>query len=206
MRVQILSAEHWSLLATRSMTWNEIFSRASMFVTMVSAAVVAIALVAQATGFGPTFRLFALLVLPVLLLVGIATFVRLGQANTDDIGLVVGMNRLRRAYLELAPELEPYFTAGHHDDHASIMQTYGLGYHLSLIRVLGGTPALVAAINVLVAGVIAGLIAEALGTPNTADAVIVGVIAAIAAAAGHSVLAFRAITQGRSGHHPRFPS
>ena len=69
-RAQILATEHWSLLATRSMTWNEIFSRASMFFTVLSAAVVALALVAQATAFGSGFRLFALLVLPVVLLVG----------------------------------------------------------------------------------------------------------------------------------------
>ncbi len=59
-RAQILATEHWSLLATRSMTWNEVFSRASMFVTVLSAATVALALVAQATAFGPGFRLFAL--------------------------------------------------------------------------------------------------------------------------------------------------
>ena len=70
----------------------------------------------------------------------LATFIRLGEANTDDIGLVIGMNRLRHAYLELAPELQPYFTTGHHDDHASIMQSYGLGYRLSLSRVLGARP------------------------------------------------------------------
>ena len=76
-RTQILATEHWSLLATRSITWNEVFSRASMFLTMLSAAVVALALVAQATDFGPGFRLFALLVLPVVLLVGVATVIRL---------------------------------------------------------------------------------------------------------------------------------
>ena len=37
-RTQILATEHWSLLATRSMTWNEVFSRASMFITVLSAA------------------------------------------------------------------------------------------------------------------------------------------------------------------------
>src|SRR5262245_16104393 len=108
-RAQILATEHWSLLATRSMTWNEVFSRAAMFVTVLSAAVVALALVAQATTFGAGFRLFALLVLPIVLLVGLATVIRLADANTDDFGLVLGMNRLRHAYLELAPELEPYF-------------------------------------------------------------------------------------------------
>jgi hypothetical protein len=29
---------------------------------------------------------------------------------------VLAMNRLRRAYLTIAPGLEPYFTTGHHDD------------------------------------------------------------------------------------------
>jgi hypothetical protein len=37
-------------------TLNEIFSRASMFVMVLSAAVVALVLVAQATNFGPGFR------------------------------------------------------------------------------------------------------------------------------------------------------
>src|SRR5215467_5019410 len=79
-RAQILATEHWSLLATRSMTWNEVFSRASMFITVLSAGVVALALVAQATAFGPNFLLFAVLVLPVVLLAGLATLTRLGNA------------------------------------------------------------------------------------------------------------------------------
>jgi hypothetical protein len=102
---------------------------------------------------------FALLVLPVVLLVGLMTFVRLGEANSHDIMLVIGMNRLRHAYLALAPELEPYFITAHHDDHAAILQTYGAGYRYSVGRVLGGTPALVAIINVVLAGVVAALAA-----------------------------------------------
>src|SRR5215472_16094639 len=84
-RAQLLATEHYSLLATRGMTWNEIFSRASMFITVLSAAVVALALVAQATAFGPGFRIFALLVLPVVLLVGVATSLRLSDANLEDL-------------------------------------------------------------------------------------------------------------------------
>jgi hypothetical protein len=38
-RVQILAGEHWSLLATRGMTYNEIFSRTGIFLTVVSASV-----------------------------------------------------------------------------------------------------------------------------------------------------------------------
>jgi hypothetical protein len=69
--MQILTTEHWSLLATRSMIWNEIFTRASMFLTTLSASIVALALVAQATEFDETFRTLALLILPVVLFLGV---------------------------------------------------------------------------------------------------------------------------------------
>jgi hypothetical protein len=203
-RAQILATEHWSLLATRSMTWNEVFSRASMFVTVLSAAVVALALVAQATAFGPGFRLFALLVLPIVLLVGLATLIRLTEDNAEDFGLVIGMNRLRHAYLELAPELEPYFVTGSHDDAAGIMRTYGPGFSFSLARIIAGTPNLVAAINIVVVGVLAALIADTLGASDALD-VAVGIVAALVTATGFGVLAFRSFTGARRAHHPRFP-
>ena len=58
MRLQILSTEHWSLLASRSLAWNESFSRGGMFLATLSGAIVALALVAQATDFGEGFRRF----------------------------------------------------------------------------------------------------------------------------------------------------
>jgi hypothetical protein len=203
-RAQILATEHWSLLATRSMTWNEIFSRASMYITVLSAAVVALALVAQATAFGPTFRLFALFVLPVVLLVGLATILRLGAANGEDFWLLMGMNRLRHGYLELAPELEPYFVTEHHDDPRSVFASYGMGTSMNLSRILAGTPNLVAAINILVFGVFAALVAQTLGASDQV-ALVVGLVAAILAAIGLAALAFQSIGRGMRMHHPRFP-
>lgn len=204
-RTQILATEHWSLLATRSMGWNEMFSRASMFITVLSASVVALALVAQATAFGPGFRLFALLVLPVVLLVGVATVLRLGDANADDLGLVIGMNRLRHAYLELAPELEPYFVTAHHDDEASIMRGHDLGIRVSVARIVSSTPAVVSAINVVVIGALAALVAATLGGSD-AVTVIVGIVAALAAIVSHGVLAVHLINGARRTIRPRFPA
>src|SRR5262249_36375340 len=80
-RVQLLSTEHWSLLATRSMSWNEAFSRTSMFLSTLSAATVALALAGPAMSFGSAFPLFALVVLSVTLFLGLATYVRLEQVN-----------------------------------------------------------------------------------------------------------------------------
>jgi hypothetical protein len=186
------------------MTWNEIFSRASMFTTVLSAAVVALALVAQATAFGPNFRLFALLVLPVVLLVGLATILRLGAANGEDFWLLMGMNRLRHGYLELAPELELYFVTEYHDDPRSVFASYGMGASMSLSRILAGTPNLVAAINILVFGVFAALVAQTLGASDQV-ALVVGLVAALLAAVGLAALAFQAIKRGMRMHHPRFP-
>ena len=45
--MQILSTEHWSLLATRSLSWSESFARAGLFLSVVSATVVALALVGR---------------------------------------------------------------------------------------------------------------------------------------------------------------
>ena len=125
MRLQILSTEHWSLLASRSLAWNESFSRAGMFLAALSGAIVALALVAQATDFGDGFLLTALVILPVVLFVGTATVVRLGDSNYHDAICIIGMNRIRHAYLELAPELEPYFVMGSHDDMRGVGITDG---------------------------------------------------------------------------------
>ncbi|WP_146605365.1 hypothetical protein [Jiangella anatolica] len=182
-RAQILSTEHWSLLATRGLAWNESFSRASWFLTVVSATVVALALVADSTGFGPGFRLFALVLLPLLVVIGVATVVRLVQLNSEDVELVAGMNRLRRGYLDLAPELEPYFVTGHREDVAGLMQTYGVrraripaGQYLSSIALL------VSVIVAVLIGALAGMIGDAAGAGLEA-AIGVGVAAGVVALA-----------------------
>ncbi|SEF18074.1 hypothetical protein [Jiangella alba] len=163
-RAQLLSTEHWSLLATRNLAWSESFSRATWFLTVVSATVVALALVADSTDFGPGFRLFALVLMPLLVVIGVATVVRLVQLNSEDVELVAGMNRLRRGYLDLAPELEQYFVTGHREDTAGLMQTYGVrrsrvpaGQYLSSIALL------VSVIVAVLIGALAGLVGAAFG-------------------------------------------
>ena len=79
--LQILMTEHWSLLGSRSMGYVEAMARASMFIAALSGAVVALALVAQATDFGDGFVATALLLLPVVFLLGIATIARLTRST-----------------------------------------------------------------------------------------------------------------------------
>ena len=90
---------------TASATDTEALSRASIFVAALSSSVVALALVAQATDFGSGFVAFGLVLLPVVYFLGVVTIARLSQVNAEDARWVQGMNRIRNAYLQLAPEL-----------------------------------------------------------------------------------------------------
>ncbi len=204
-RVQILATEHWSLLATRTMTWNEIFSRMTIFLTVLSAAVVSIALVAQATDFGDNFRLFALLVLPVVLLIGIATLIRLVDTQRTDFLLIASMNRLRRAYIDLAPDLEPYFTSGLTDDLAGIAASYYRPQTtVSLGLIMSSSPMLVGIIDSLLAGLLAAIIVETLGA-TTALFVVAGIIVALLGLAIMIALPYRQISKLERNYEPRFP-
>ncbi len=157
-RLQILATEHWSMLATRSLSWSESFSRAGMFLTVLSGAVVALALVAQATSFAGGFVLFAVLLLPVVLVMGGATFVRLVEINNEDARWVSAMNRLRHAYIEMEPDLEPYFTSGWTDDPSGIERSYGIVEHGSgFFHGFITTPATIGFVNATVAGVLAAI-------------------------------------------------
>lgn len=176
---QILSTEHWSLIAARSLIWNEALSRASVFLTVLSASIIALALVADATGFGPQTATLALVLLPVVFLLGIAAYSRLVQINTEEFQLVLAMNRIRNAYLRLEPGLEPYLTTGHHDDLPGIVTTYML-YRPSRawlwIHFAVNTPTIVATVDAAVAAIVVALLMNLANVP-LAGAVAGGVVA-----------------------------
>jgi len=206
-RIQILATEHWGLLATRSMTWNEMFTRAGMFITILSASIVSMAFVAQATGFDQSFRVFALLVLSVTFVMGIGTMIRLADALEEDIWMVLAMNRLRHAYLEIAPDLAPYFTTGHHDDIAGILTSIGPNRRVGGPgRILSAIASTVAILNCLLVGAVMMLAAHLI-IENTAVSALLGVAAALTALAWVMlVLPMRQIRRGIAMLEVRFPS
>lgn len=82
--MQVLATEHWSLLATRSLTYMESFSRVSMFLSVLTGAVVALALFAQVDHFHETFVMAAILILSVVVFVGLATINRILALNREN--------------------------------------------------------------------------------------------------------------------------
>jgi hypothetical protein len=166
---------------------------------------VALSLVAQATDFGNNFRVFALLVIPIVLLVGLGTYLRVLKADIEDAWLVVGMNRLRHAYLELAPELDPYFVTSHHDDEPGVLQTYSFRANVGLSDLLSGSPVIIGIIDAVVTGVFSVIVCQALGAAVVVQ-ITVGLVVALATAGMLGAMGFRRIGQLRRDYRARFPS
>ena len=204
--LQILTTEHWSLLSARNLVYTEALSRASIFVAALASSVVALALVAQATDFGSGFVAFGLVLLPVVYFLGVVTIARLSQVNAEDARWVQGMNRIRHAYLELAPELEPYFVTSSYDDRAGILQSaMAMNRPPRRMQAFVAVPGVVAVVNSVVAGATAAIAAVGLG---------LGLAGSLAVGAGFFVLSImsfvlwarRAIPKFAPQLDSRFPS
>jgi hypothetical protein len=207
LRLQILSTEHWSLLASRSLAWNESFTRAGMFLSTLSGAIVALSLIGGVDGFRDAFRNVALVVLPVVLFVGVGTWLRMAAANYHDAITVFGMNRIRAAYLEIAPELAPYFVMGTHDDPAGIGITMAVPPGTATwVHLVAGTPTLVIVLNGVIAGAIVALAGVQFLSVPGAVALASAVVAAMIVIAVQVMFAGRNIRRGQQAIKPMFPT
>jgi hypothetical protein len=209
-RLQILATEHWSLLATRTLTYNEALSRVTIFLAILSGALIALALVAQADHFGAIFISIAIPLLALVMFAGIVTISRLTVLNGDDYRWVIGMNRLRHAYVDLHPELEQYFIASPYDDLPGALQT--LGIDVTAARRLGSIfhvpqtlPGMLTIIVAAVAGAIGALGSLAIDMPPPA----IGLVAAAVFVLALVVMGLwnrSSIRRFRPSLEPRFPS
>lgn len=206
-RLQILSTEHWSLLASRSLAWNEAFSRAGMYLSTLSGSLVALGLIGGAGGFGDPFFAFALVILPVVLFVGIGTWVRMGVSNYHDALTIFGMNRIRGAYLEIAPDLRPYFVMGVNDDPQGIGITMAVPPGTPAIaHLVASTPFLIVVLNSIVAGAITALVLIRFARAEAIATLIGAILVALLVLLAHMNLARRRIRQGQSAVRPMFPT
>lgn len=155
-RAQILATEHWGLLAARSTAQSEVLTRITIFLTLVSAGLVTIGLLGQASGFAGWFGGASLAILAFLALIGFMTQVRVMNVSEEDMMYVVAMNRLRGAYVDLDPRVEEIFLASTYDDPAGMKQTYSFLRHRSVSILLGSSVMLLIVVNACVAGLLVG--------------------------------------------------
>lgn len=184
-RAQLLATEHWSLLASRSTTQAEVLTRISIFLTLVSASLVSLALIGQATDFGGGFALAVVIVLGVVALVGVLTELRVAAVGMEDLMYVLAMNRLRAAYLDLDPSLAPWFLASAHDDRAGSIRTYYFfGGKREFVHVAGSSMVLIMFVVSALLGLSSAAVVVALQGP-----VGVTVVVGLAVGLAHLVVA-----------------
>jgi hypothetical protein len=112
---------------------------------------------------------------------------------------LLAMNRLRRAYLKMAPALEPYFSTGHHDDEQGLAASYLLagrgGPRLwRWGQFLVNTPTIVATLDAALAAAIVVLVVRA-AEAATVVAVVAGAVAFLVVWAALFLLQRRAWTR-----------
>ncbi|MBA2313962.1 MAG: hypothetical protein H0V87_01135 [Chloroflexi bacterium] len=205
----ILTTEHWSLLATRSLVYNEAFARGAMYLTFLSATLVALGLVSTATGFSRDFLLIAAVVFGLDLFIGLATMGRVATATSEDLRYLQGMNRLRNAYHEIVPGLEPWFVTGRFDDIRGVFAVYGTNEiaksRSGLLHGFTTTVGMIGVINAGVAGVLAGVLAL-LVTASGGIATVVGVATFALSVATSIVVMIRSISRFATTMTSNFPS
>jgi hypothetical protein len=181
--LDILTTEHWSLLSSRSLGYQEMFGRATIFIGILSGTVIALALLAQATQFGRQTLWFALLLMSVALFIGLMTFVRSVAINYEDARWVAGMDLLRHAYLQIVPELEPYFITGHEPVGDRRSLAHGAPQQpRNLANSLTTTSSVVAALNSILAGAIASDVGALLGASLGVHATVGAAVSLVSAA------------------------
>jgi hypothetical protein len=152
-----LTTEHFVLQTASSSTISEASARSSLYILSLSSSLVAIGFMSQS----PEMLLpFVAVVLPVLLLLGMFTVVRLVDTSVENLQYLVGIARIRGYYRSLSPEAEPYFSGetGRWPE-AKTVPSQSFGPFLALF---GTTATMIAFVNSVVAAVSVTLSVKAL--------------------------------------------
>lgn len=152
-----LTTEHYTLQAARSATVVEANGRSLLFLSAVSGATVALALVAQLDRPGQTFLIFALSILPALLALGLTSYARLADLAVHDAYYARGVGRIRSFYFTIDPLARQYWLLSAGDDPNAVMRQAGQRH--SRWHHLSHAATSVAAVTAVIGGLFVGLLA-----------------------------------------------
>src|SRR5205809_588014 len=123
LRFRILSIEYTTLVQRLGSTWAVSAARTNLYFVFLSASGVALALISNASHFSREFQVFALGVLLLNLLGGLMAIARMLHAHGQTVLYIQSLNRIRRFFTELDPDVKPYFTLPIHDDEAGVVES-----------------------------------------------------------------------------------
>ena len=123
--LSILTTEHFTLQSARQLCLQDMQNRSTLFLTAVSASLVAISFFGSATQFHGAFFGFVLSLLISLWVLGTLTWTRVVQAAIEDVIISFGIARIHHRYTEIAPDIQPLLVRSIHDDFAGINREMG---------------------------------------------------------------------------------
>jgi hypothetical protein len=184
MAVSFMTTEHFALQGSRGMTISESNGRAGLFLSSLSSALVALGFAATASSFGQSFSVFALLILPPIAFLGFVTFQRTVQSGVDDEMYSRGINRIRRFYLEMVPELGPYLIPPAPEGGITAVVIHGKrAQHWQSFLTIASV---VGVMNSVVIGGIVGIAVDLLAEPDLPVTLAIGVVVALITATFHA--------------------
>jgi len=199
--VQILTTEHFNVQSARAVATAESSSRSALFLTVLSAALVALALAAQVAK-PHDVLLLALLALGIVFFLGIVSYLRVLATGIEDYLYVREMNRIRHFYVETVPQIERYLVLSHHDDPHSIH--WSMGMHRGKSESLLTSAAAVGIVNSVVGGVLTALAVQLAASPARGVTISVGLAATVLIALGLLVHGRRRWRKADEMAPPRF--
>jgi hypothetical protein len=157
----MLTSEQAMLQSARAGNVAEATGRTLLFVSLTSAAIFGLGLIAQMARLGPLFVTFSLLLLPGLCVLGVETFMRLLILLVEDATYARAIDHVRRYYVDHAPSIRPYlFIAPGNDDRNALLDLHrGFG---ALQRVTTSAN-LVGIVTSMLTGLLAALVAWVFG-------------------------------------------
>jgi hypothetical protein len=198
-----LTTEHFSLQGSRGSTIAESSARAAMYLGSLSASLVSLGFVAQISATGDTFRVFALVVLPTLFVLGVFTFVRLVENTVEDIFYGRAINRIRGYYHELAGAEARYFMLVPYDDAPGVLRNMGLAP--SKRQLYFTSASAIAVVNSVVGGAALAITCWVAFDTSLPASAIAGVVFAALSVSAHVRWSRRKLESGVPGE-PLFPS
>jgi hypothetical protein len=200
-----LTTEHFTLAGARSQTVSEAGTRAALYLGTLSSALIALGFVSQVSEGGELFRVFALIVLPTVFLLGLFTHMRLVENSVEDLIYGRAINRIRHYYLEVAGERARYFLMSGHDDIVGVLRNMGLG-RPSRMQLYFTASAAIAVVNSVVGGTAVGFAVGIAFEPVLGVSVLAGAVFAAASLALHMRVARTRHVSDRELAESLFPS
>ena len=121
-----------------------------------------------------------------------------------------GMNRIRHAYREMVPGVEPYFSTPFHDDARSVLAAYGdvtpsSWILANVVHGLTTTIGMIATINAMLIGALVAIVAMGFGV-SIATALLVGFVAFLIGVAALARIGMRTAFAQQERVTARFPA